>query len=824
MPSILSHPSRFACVAAMLSCCASLASGAFPTLALKPVVLNQIQAPTTITHAGDGSGRLFVCEQRGQIRIIHNGMLLPAPFLDLSSLIIPLAPNYDERGLLGLAFHPGYADGMSAGHGKFYVFYSAPSPNQAGNPDPVNCRSTITEFQVSANDANIADPASKRIVLEFDKPQGNHNGGQLAFDADGLLHIGVGDGGGANDNNYGHTGGSSGNPSGVKGNAQDTTKLLGKILRIDPLVNTGPGGQYGIPADNPLVGAGGGVREEIFAFGLRNPWRFSFDVTGPGGAGTDRLFCADVGQNSVEEVNIITKGGNYGWRIKEGTFDFDATAPSGGGPLIPPIAQYAHPSVTIGSPALPKVGISITGGFVYRGSAIAGLQGKYIFGDYNGNQTSNTTTAAGVLMGLEETVPDTWAFSVLGVTATRILAFGRDEQGELYIATEVIRGPRDDPGTALPTGAIYKIVAGQTATVTLAPTKDNSMFSELPTNSAGVGDLFVARTGQGNFRRALVAFDVVGQVPANSLVTTAQASLYENLSGSTGAVNVSFHRLTEDWGEGTSDPSGLGSGGGGGIGASATNGDATWTLTSYNASSPGSSPLWTNPGGTYDAVASATTSVPYLFKYFDWRSPLMAADVLGWSGDPATNFGWIVIGKEDGTAATGRRFYGREAEAIYRPKLQITWAPPPQPTRFESWLTSHFPTIFTGQFVGDVDGDGIENQIEYAYGLSPTAFDASDDFSTALAPAAADATDFTVTFRRDTAATDLTYMLQTSSNLADWTTIAQSTAGGAAVGQNDGVIVSDVILSGTVNLVTVRQTLPAGSNEKKFVRLQVDRQ
>ncbi len=797
---------------------------AFPALALKPVVLQQIQAPTSITHAGDGSGRLFVCDQRGKVRIIHGGMLLPVPFLDVSSFMVPLTPNYDERGLLGLAFHPGYADVMSLGYRKFYVFYSAPSPNQAGNPNPVNCRSTIAEFQVSESDPNVADAGSKRIVLEFDKPQGNHNGGQLEFDAAGLLYIGVGDGGGANDNNYGHTGGSGSNPNGVQGNAQDKTKLLGKILRIDPLGSSGPGGQYGIPLANPFVGLGGGVREEVYAFGLRNPWRFSFDVTGAGGVGTGRLFCADVGQNSVEEVDIITSGGNYGWRIKEGAFDFDATAPSGGGTLVPPIAQYAHPSVTIGSPALAKVGISITGGYVYRGGAIAGLQGKYICGDYNGNQTTNTTSAAGVLLGLEETTPDNWAFTVLGVTASRILAFGRDEQGELYVATEVIRGPRDDPGSSLPTGAIYKIVAGQTATTTLQAAKDNSMFSEASGNSAAIGDLFVARTGQGNFRRALVAFDVAGQVPANSLVTSAKASLYENLSGSTGAVNVSLYRLTENWGEGTSDPSGLGSGGGGGIGASATDGDATWTRMFHDAGNPVASPLWSNPGGTFDAIASATTSVPYLFKFFDWSSPLMIADVVSWSGNPGTNFGWIVIGKEDGTAATGRRFYGRETGTGFGPKLQITWAPPPPASRYESWLADHFPSLLTGQFVGDVDQDGIENQIEYAYGLNPTAYDAVTDFSTDATSVGGNSTNFTLTFRRDTTATDLTYYLQTSSDLIHWTTIAQSGGGGAVLGSNGALILSDSAIAGGINLVTVVQNLASGANDKKFARLKVDRQ
>jgi glucose/arabinose dehydrogenase len=376
-----------------------VAQAVFPTLSLKPISLNQLEFPVAITNAADGSGRLFVCEQRGRIRIIQNGMLLPAPFLDVGAKLVPALGGFDERGLLGLAFHPGYANPASPGYRRFYVFYSAVSPNAPGTAtNPVNCRTTISEFLVSANNANVADASSERALLTFDKPQFNHNGGQLEFGADGFLYLSTGDGGGANDNQAGHTGGGSGNPQGVLGNAQDKTKLLGKILRIDPLGTNGPGGQYGIPANNPFVGAGGAVRKEIYAFGLQNPWRFSFDPP------TGRLFCADVGQERVEEINLITNGGNYGWRLKEGSFNFDPTAPNGGLPLISPIAQYQHPNLNP-SLGLPAFGISVTGGYVYRGSAIPQLVGKYIFGDWS---TLSGFPGSGTLLGLEEATPDNW--------------------------------------------------------------------------------------------------------------------------------------------------------------------------------------------------------------------------------------------------------------------------------------------------------------------------------------------------------------------------------------------------------------------------------
>jgi glucose/arabinose dehydrogenase len=512
----------------------------FPPLALKPISVAQIVSPVCIANAGDGSGRLFVCDQAGKIWIIRDEMLLPAPFLDLSSKLVPIATGYDERGLLGLAFHPNFnrrdnSNQPLPGFGKYYVFYSATSPNAPGTTtNPVNCRSTISEFKVSGSNADLGDITTERVVLSFDKPQSNHNGGDLHFGPDGYLYISVGDGGGQHDNQYGHTGGSgttSPGPSGVLGNAQDKTKLLGKILRIDPL-GTNPG-QYTIPSSNPFVGVGG-VREEIYTIGMRNPWRFSFDDAA---GGTNRLIEGDVGQDSVEEVNILISGGNYGWRMKEGTFNHDATAPNGGGTLLDPIAQYAHVGVSIGSPALPQIGSAVVGGYVYRGSAIPALSGKYIFGDYSQAKAG----ANGTMLGLEEVPASSgnWVLSQLTLSGgnpltTRIYAFGRDEPGELYVATNVTLGAKQLDSNGKPTGAIYKLVTSP-LTLTRRETWLQQYFSPIGTYVDDLADL--DGDGISNLLEYAYAYSPVSANPTGSGLQTSVAP-----SGANRAFTITFRR------------------------------------------------------------------------------------------------------------------------------------------------------------------------------------------------------------------------------------------------------------------------------------------
>jgi len=454
-------------VGAAICAVALLAGSSCPLLQPRPVpqvnevglelVASGLTSPLATAVPPDGSNRLFVVDQVGRIRIIDSsGNLLATPFLDVADRMVTLGIDvggglvFDERGLLGLAFHPDYAT-----NGRFFVFYTAPKgPDQ---PDFFDSETHVSEFHVSASDPNVADPASERIMLVIGKPQFNHNGGQLAFGPDGYLYLSTGDGGGADDNWAGHTGGSgeTGNdphPTDALGNAQDKSNFLGKILRID--VNGAE--PYDIPADNPFVGQEG-VRTEIWAYGLRNPWRFSID-TGPG----NRLFCGDAGQNLFEEVSIITKGGNYGWHIKEGEHCFDQANPgapgaqcpdtgAGGEPLIDPIIEYPHTTAQ-GQP----FGIAVIGGFVYRGTAIPELAGDYVFADFS----TGFLQADGTLFAAEEAAGGAWTMRELAISGQPagrigkyILGMGRDANGELYVLATDNLGPVGE------TGQVYRIVA-----------------------------------------------------------------------------------------------------------------------------------------------------------------------------------------------------------------------------------------------------------------------------------------------------------------------------------------------------------------------------
>jgi len=346
-----------------------------------------------INPPGDKS-RLFVLEQNGLIRVLQNGVLMPTPALDIQTRVQPpLAANNpnDERGLLGIAFHPGYTNPASPGYRTLYTYNSEMIPNGTSPTYPVpttatnNYRNVLNEWKISSTNASVIDPTSRREVISFGKMAGNHNGGTCTFGPDGYLYLALGDGGDANDVGLSHIA--------PGGNAQNLSTPLGKFLRFDPLdpaLTTGSAdaisanGQYRIPADNPFIT---NTVPEIYALGMRNPYRFCFDFV------TGDLIHADVGQNNVEEIDRIIKGGNYGWAIKEGDFLFNMTnGPAG------PAGQIGTPPGNR-SPGLPaglidpisgpqgtleydhNEGISITGGFVYRGSAIPELYGKYIFGD-----------------------------------------------------------------------------------------------------------------------------------------------------------------------------------------------------------------------------------------------------------------------------------------------------------------------------------------------------------------------------------------------------------------------------------------------------------
>lgn len=356
-----------------------------------------LSAPDYATFAPGDASRLYVVEQNGLLRVIQNGSLQAAPALDMRSLVSPpLVPTNanDERGFLGLAFHPGFSTLGSAGYGTLYTYASmaldpGSAPTYAApNGAAQNYRNVVSEWKMDLSTHQV-DPTSRRELISFGKNAGNHNGGTIAFGPDGYLYLGLGDGGNSNDVGPSHL-----EPG---GNAQNLSTPLGKMLRFDPLnpaLTNGSAdavsanGQYRIPVSNPFQAPG--QVAETFAYGFRNPYRFSFDRVDRGGTGD--LIAADVGQRTVEEIDRVVLGGNYGWAVKEGEFVFYRTDPDGAGPLaagsvgprmpgdptglIDPIKgtlgtlQYDHGD-----------GISITGGFVYRGQAIPELYGKYIFGD-----------------------------------------------------------------------------------------------------------------------------------------------------------------------------------------------------------------------------------------------------------------------------------------------------------------------------------------------------------------------------------------------------------------------------------------------------------
>jgi glucose/arabinose dehydrogenase len=338
-------------------------------LAFPKLVFNQ---PVGIVTSNDGTNRLFVIEQAGVINVFENfpTVAVSNVFLNISSQVL----FGGEQGLLGLAFHPNYAI-----NGYFYVNYVADNP----------LRTVIARYSVAPNNPNQALENSELVLLEVNQPFSNHKGGQLAFGADGYLYIGLGDGG------------SGGDPF---GNAQNRSTLLGKILRINVDLPSQTR-NYSIPLDNPYFGNSLGYQEEIFAYGFRNPWRFSFDSP------TGRLWVADVGQGQEEEIDLVEKGNNYGWNIMEGTLTFSSGNPIG---LVLPVWEYSHAE-----------GTAIIGGYVYQGSTLMGLNSKYIYGDYG----------SGKIWALQYNGVTVLENTLLADTGLNISSFGVDEHNELYFCS-----------------------------------------------------------------------------------------------------------------------------------------------------------------------------------------------------------------------------------------------------------------------------------------------------------------------------------------------------------------------------------------------------
>jgi uncharacterized protein (TIGR03118 family) len=399
------------------------------TIELQTIV-DGLTAPLSLAVPDDGSKRMFVYDQVGLAWVVTKGSeKLPTPLLDVRSRLVTQG-NYDERGLLGLATHPDFAN-----HPLVYTYTSEPIDGVADfvNVMPAgvtnNCQSVIAEWRMDPNDPNRIDPASRREILRIDKPQSNHNGGTLRFGPDGFLYFSLGDGGQANDVANGHVPG---------GNAQNLQRIYGKILRIDVDGRNSANGKYGIPKDNPFVGQN--AVQEIYAYGLRNPFTYSFDSL------TGDLYVGDAGQNKIEEVDLITKGGNYGWNVKEGTFWFDSVTANIGqvvtGPvrpvppdLIDPIAEYDHDEGNV-----------VIGGFVYRGNLVPALQGRYVFGDWGSFAKPSARlfyldpndVIKELRIGLADRPAGFW-----------LRGFGQDADGEMYAFGSTTLGPQGDTGVML---------------------------------------------------------------------------------------------------------------------------------------------------------------------------------------------------------------------------------------------------------------------------------------------------------------------------------------------------------------------------------------
>ncbi|UCD25436.1 MAG: PQQ-dependent sugar dehydrogenase [Gemmatimonadota bacterium] len=344
-------------------------------------VASGLSSPVHLT-APVGDSRLFIVEKVGRVRIVSGGQLLNTPFLDVSSLV----SNGGEQGLLSMAFHPDYAS-----NGYFYIYYTD------NNGD-----TRVARYSVSAGNANVADPTSDKVIFALPQPYGNHNGGLIAFGTDGMLYIGLGDGGGGGD---------------PDGHGQNLGTLLGSLLRID----VDSGDPYGIPADNPFVGNAAAL-DEIWAYGLRNPWRYSFD------AEQGAIYIADVGQNDWEEINVesdMVGGVNYGWNVMEGASCFNAASCNQSGLHIP-VLEYANGSE----------GCAVVGGFVYRGDAINGLGGTYFYSDNCAGWIRSFDLEFGQAARLSQ-----WDLGNIG----NVLSFGEDGEGELYVLSA--------------NGNVYKFVA-----------------------------------------------------------------------------------------------------------------------------------------------------------------------------------------------------------------------------------------------------------------------------------------------------------------------------------------------------------------------------
>lgn len=471
----------------MLSLTAGLTFAQGPAMSADlDLVAKGMTHPVAMAEAPDGSGRLFVADQTGQIWIItEDGIRLNEPFLNLADSLVELMPEFDERGLLALAFHPRYAD-----NDRFFVYYSIPLREKG--PDNFDHTNRLSEFKVSADDPNVAEPDSEKVLLEVDWPYFNHNGATLAFGpTDSLLYISLGDGGNRDDQDsdliHGHV--EDWYKINAGGNGQDIEdNLLGSILRInvDHQPTGGHGGEqpFEVPEDNPFHDING-VPGEQWAYGFRNPFRMSFDM-----GGENDLIVGDAGQDLYEEVSVVTKGGNYGWNVMEGTHCFNAAHPTQpfeecpqtvgaghpheGDALIEPVIEFRNTSTFEDG-----VGLVVVGGYVYRGDNLpASFDGQYFFGAWSRGEEETPEGEVhlpGRILVADPQDQGMWPWDELEIANTDsfphfVLSFGQDLAGNLYALTTDEAGPTGN------TGRVYRIVPAGSA----ASQVPSERIAELP--------------------------------------------------------------------------------------------------------------------------------------------------------------------------------------------------------------------------------------------------------------------------------------------------------------------------------------------------------
>lgn len=437
-------------------------------------VVDGLDHPLFATHVPGDSTRLFIVEKTGKIRIWNGATINATPFLDVSGLITNSAG--EEQGLLGLAFDPDYAN-----NGYFYIVYT--NKNNVGDD-------TLARYHVitPATD-NVADENSAQILLTVSEPEENHNGGMIAFGPDGYLYFGLGDGGGGGDNH------------GTIGNGQDKTTLLGKILRLD--VNLAP--PYTIPSTNPFFGSSNpSVKQEIWAYGVRNPWRFSFDRT------TGDLYIGDVGQDTEEEIDFqgagAAGGQNYGWRVCEGNLRYPAGGPCTSPPsgYVAPVATYDHNNDT--------VGCAVTGGYVYRGTDFPELAGVYLFGDY----------CTGNIWGLYKNASDQWVKTLIKHTDYSISSFAEDGNGELYIL-DYFGGQLIHITHAPIISNTFKSGAASDGSIRAASATSNMGRTAFPSDIA----LQVGDDSQGRHYKGILSFDT-SSLPDTAVILSASLKILAN--------------------------------------------------------------------------------------------------------------------------------------------------------------------------------------------------------------------------------------------------------------------------------------------------------